>query len=134
MDFFMENSSYPASPRILKGKSEHHQTSLPEQDPYFDDLLVGNSLLCINCLAPITSLDLKISVNDSHTHVFINPAGLTFRIGCFSSAHGCRIHGDLTSLHSWFKGYSWNFADCATCHDHLGWQFIGQELAGKVNS
>jgi len=60
-------------------------------------------------------------MSGSHVHVFTNPAGFTFRIGCFSSAPGCLNAGDPTGDFTWFTGYDWSFALCGGCMTHLGW-------------
>ena len=44
------------------------------------------SILCRDCLHPVTDPSLRISKDGHHRHVFNNPHGITFEIGCFSSA------------------------------------------------
>jgi hypothetical protein len=116
------------TPLILRGRSKNHLTFLAEREKALKEKASGDRWLhCINCRIAITSDDQGISVNSSHVHTFSNPAGLTFRIGCFSGAPGCLFHEDPTSQHSWFPGYSWQYADCSGCSQHLGWQFIGKK-------
>ncbi len=78
-------------------------------------------IICRNCGNTITTPQYIIAVNEQHIHMFTNPVGITYQIGCFSSADGCIDHGDLTLDHTWFEGFSWNFAICSNCLIHLGW-------------
>lgn len=80
-------------------------------------------ILCKQCSTVITSPEYMISVNDFHRHTFFNPAGITYQIGCFSSAGGCIVHGTPTLEHTWFAGFRWNFALCSGCLSHLGWYY-----------
>ena len=86
----------------------------------------ARSIVCRFCGHEITTEDHIISINGSHRHVFTNPAGITFEIGCFSRADGCMVHGLPTEEHTWFRGYRWNYAHCLGCLMHLGWFYQGQ--------
>lgn len=81
-------------------------------------------LLCGVCHHPITSIEYAIEIAGHHRHVFSNPLGLQFEIGCFSLANGCTNQGEATTQHTWFAGYQWRVALCANCHAHLGWQYL----------
>ncbi len=78
-------------------------------------------ILCRECGNPVTSPDCIIAVDGSHLHTFENPAGITYDIGCFSSAEGCMVHGEPTPEHTWFEGFRWSFSLCSSCFSHLGW-------------
>ncbi len=80
-------------------------------------------MLCTICSAHITTGKEAISVNGLHDHVFFNPSGIAFDVRCFQKAPGCLIQGNPTTDFSWFAGYSWQYAFCATCLSHLGWCF-----------
>jgi hypothetical protein len=80
-------------------------------------------IICSQCGHKITSPRHIISVNDHHRHTCINPAGVTYQIGCFSSAEGCMSYGELLMEHTWFTGFSWNYALCSHCGVHLGWYY-----------
>ncbi len=66
-------------------------------------------------------MEYTIAVDGSHEHVFTNPAGISYRIGCFSDAYGCLVHGTPTDEFTWFPGYRWCFCTCSQCRTHLGW-------------
>ena len=66
-------------------------------------------------------------VQGSHEHRFMNPAGLVFHFGCFAEAIGCLIVGPDSLEYAWFPGFAWRYALCASCGEHLGWQFRNGE-------
>lgn len=80
---------------------------------------------CTNCSAPITPEDAAIAVAGGHEHIFTNPHGATFRIGCFAAAPGTVAVTDETQEHTWFAGYAWAIVVCKSCSMHLGWRFRG---------
>lgn len=78
---------------------------------------------CKPCGNKITHAACRVTVNGRHKHVFNNPAGYVFEIGCFSMAEGCARKGQPTLEFTWFTGYHWSFAVCAACQAHLGWVY-----------
>lgn len=91
-------------------------------------------ILCKNCGHIITSPSHVITVNEHHWHTFVNPARVTYRIGCFSAADGCLVRGEPTVDHTWFAGFGWNYALCSGCLTHLGWyyQHDGENFFGLI--
>jgi hypothetical protein len=81
-------------------------------------------LYCAYCLKLITSADQRIRMGGTHEHTFSNPAGITFRIGCFQDAQGSVAHGIPTDEFTWFKGFQWCMAYCEGCLKHIGWQYL----------
>ena len=88
-----------------------------------DEAKKEKRLFCAACRHPITHQDERIEVNGAHQHRCTNPGGYTFEIGCFHEAGGCISAGAATEAHTWFKGYGWRIALCASCGQHLGWRF-----------
>ena len=82
-----------------------------------------NFLVCKSCRYPITRKNDRIEVNEKNEHVFTNPHGYIFHIGCFAKAPGCIIYGEETAHFTWFSGYSWRVALCGHCTTLLGWFF-----------
>ena len=80
-------------------------------------------LVCARCAAHITSESAQISIHGGHQHVFTNPHGLRFQIGCFGAATGCEFTGTYTLEWTWFPDYAWRVTQCERCHTHLGWHF-----------
>jgi hypothetical protein len=92
-------------------------------------------LLCIFCKNRITRSEQRVEINGSHQHLFTNPAGEHFRIGCFAAAAGCRMDGYATSAYTWFAGFSWRIAICSLCGMQLGWYYQaadGQNFFGLI--
>jgi len=87
----------------------------------------ADALLCAACRAPITTLRDRINVNEQHEHLFANPHGYIYQIGCFAAAPGCALIGEETAFFSWFAGYAWQIALCRQCAAMLGWGFRSQE-------
>lgn len=79
------------------------------------------SILCRQCRQRVTGPEMAIAVNGRHLHHFKNPAGIAFWIRCFSRATGLIILGMPEKEHTWFPGYGWSVAVCASCALHLGW-------------
>ncbi len=80
-------------------------------------------LRCRACEAEITDDDERIEMSGAHAHVFVNPHGHVFDVGCFARAPGCVALGPASAFFSWFPGYTWRIAVCASCRAHLGWSF-----------
>lgn len=93
-------------------------------------------LFCTVCRHPVTHQDECIIVQGGHEHTFTNPHGTVYHIGCFRVAAGCAPIGEATMEHTWFKGYAWRIALCASCHEHLGWLFQaeGEYFHGLITS
>jgi hypothetical protein len=84
-------------------------------------------LCCVECHYPITRKTDRIAVNEEHRHVFANPHGYIYRIGCFGQAAGCVAIGGESSQFTWFPGYTWRVVLCGQCLTLLGWSFRGKE-------
>jgi len=84
-------------------------------------------ILCSFCNHPVTDFDMQISVNHSHQHIFANPHGLVFEIGCYKNAKGCKTVSSFSTEFTWFPGYAWKIAVCNSCSSHLGWRFISSD-------
>lgn len=85
------------------------------------------AILCAFCQAPITDPSQSIVVNGSRQHLFTNPHGLVFEIGCFNICDGAAPASPPSMEFSWFPGYSWRVAVCRRCQHHIGWQFMGEK-------
>lgn len=80
-------------------------------------------LACASCRRIITSAAERTEMNGSHEHTFENPAGESFRIGCFTSASGLLRVGPSSLQWTWFAGYTWQSEVCAGCRVFLGWLY-----------
>ncbi len=94
----------------------------------------ASALRCAACGHVITDASQRIAMTGAHVHLFTNPAGIVFEIGCFASAPGCAHVGPSEDAFSWFPGWSWQIATCASCRVHLGWIYrnAGEQFHGVI--
>lgn len=78
---------------------------------------------CGVCRHLIATAAQMTAVNGQHRHVYANPVGNVFEIGCFNKAPGCISQGIPTTECTWFVGFSWRYSLCGKCHTHLGWKY-----------
>jgi hypothetical protein len=92
------------------------------------------ALVCAACGHRITDEAYRIDMNGAHEHTFVNPGGIVHHIGCFHPAPGCVYRGTTESAFSWFPGWTWQIAVCASCQAHLGWIYrnAGEQFHGLV--
>jgi hypothetical protein len=95
-----------------------------------------DSLRCAVCGHRITDRAYRSEMSGAHEHTFVNPAGFTFRIGCFVAAPGCKHVGETSEAFSWFPGWTWQIAICGNCRAHVGWIFRcgGEQFHGLIVS
>jgi len=85
----------------------------------------GRKLVCKLCRSVITRQELGMEVNGQHRHVFFNPHGYVFELGCFASAKNVVPTGPKTDEFTWFPGLTWQVVACAHCASQLGWRYTG---------
>jgi hypothetical protein len=85
------------------------------------------TLVCAACRNPITHARDAIEVNGAHSQAFVNPAGMIFRVRCFSAAPGAAGLGEESQFWTWFPGFLWQAAVCRRCFGHLGWRYRNSE-------
>lgn len=107
----------PNNPGVEATSREDGQTASDTGDH-------GSRLVCAACRFMITAPSWRGAVAGSHRHVFANPHGHVFEIGCFAAAPGCAAVGLPTSDFSWFPGTIWQIAVCVACGLHLGWRYV----------
>ncbi|WP_319469829.1 cereblon family protein [uncultured Pseudodesulfovibrio sp.] len=86
----------------------------------------GRALFCKVCRSKITRRELAMRIDGKHRHVFFNPHGLVFEIGCFASAKNIIPGGPKTDEFTWFPGYAWQAVGCSGCSSMLGWRYFGK--------
>ncbi len=100
------------------GTGTIEKTRNKEDEPWRD------ALLCRQCMSFITRESSRTTVNGAHVHMFANPHGIVFEIGCFQNAAGCANSGPPSGEFSWFPPNSWQAVICASCLAHMGWRFL----------
>ncbi|BDQ37897.1 hypothetical protein SYK_22570 [Pseudodesulfovibrio nedwellii] len=98
----------------------------PKQDPAAETSEDRTRLLCKACRSRITRQDLGMEVDGSHRHVFFNPHGEVFELGCFASAKNILPTGPRSDEFTWFPGFEWQVIACTGCLTQLGWRYTGQ--------
>lgn len=96
---------------------------LPDDASSLEDDADKRPLRCRICGAIITHPSAAMPMQGAHRHVFSNPAGISYEIGCFSHAPGCVTAGAPTEEYTWFAGYAWSVALCGGCFNHIGWRY-----------
>jgi len=92
------------------------------------------TIRCAACDHRITDVAYRIEMAGAHEHTFVNPHGFVHHIGCYAAASGCSYLGPTESAFSWFPGWSWQIAACASCRAHLGWIYrnAGEQFHGLI--
>lgn len=81
------------------------------------------NIYCALCSNIITTVNDRTNIDGKHEHIFSNPHGYVYQIGCFKRAKGCYKIGTPTNQFTWFPGYSWCYAACKNCNIHMGWYY-----------
>ncbi|ACV68003.1 cereblon family protein [Desulfohalobium retbaense] len=115
-----------AGARLLRDRPEQRPSgpageATPEQAAL--DASGRQRFLCRHCKHPITTPQDQIVRKGAHEHVFFNPHGFVFEIGCFARAPGCSAVGRPTLEFTWFPGFAWRITLCSQCQRHLGWRY-----------
>lgn len=82
-------------------------------------------VVCAVCGGFVAASRASIAMDGAHVHSFINPAGMIFRVRCFSEAPGAVPVGEQSEHFTWFAGFAWRVALCRGCGEHLGWSYRG---------
>lgn len=107
-------------------KLERGQSSSPETSEDIDVADEDEKVIrCAACGAKVTHEREALTMNGSHEHEFMNPAGIRFVVRCFANAPGCASEGERSGVWSWFPGFAWQIEICRGCGTHLGWSFHG---------
>jgi hypothetical protein len=83
---------------------------------------------CATCDHEVARFDDRFAQDGRAEHVFTNPGGYTFVIGCWRQAAGCVGIGEESTEWSWFPGCAWRVAVCRKCTAQLGWLFRGDDV------
>jgi hypothetical protein len=104
---------------------DRSETTTPDDDA---------AVRCAVCDHAITERAYRCERSGAHEHTFVNPAGFSFRIGCYVAAAGCTYVGVPSAAFSWFPGWKWQIAACGRCRAHVGWLFrlAGDQFHGLI--
>lgn len=125
----------PPAPLFLREEADGKVAGEAKSDEQLAQPGSGRKLLCRGCRSLITTSDMRIRMHGKHEHVFANPAGYVYQVGCFSTAPGCSHEGTPSWEFTWFQGHSWQIAACRGCNALMGWRFrtpSGQGFHGLI--
>lgn len=100
------------------------------------ELLEGfDRVRCKNCQTVIAKRsDMLVMSTEGPLGAYVNPGGYVHEIMTFYKANGLALIGRPTNEYSWFPGYAWTIANCATCERHMGWLFTATNKRLKPRS
>ncbi|CAN8315118.1 unnamed protein product [Cochlearia groenlandica] len=90
---------------------------------------------CKHCQTVIARRsDMLVMSSDGPLGAYVNPYGYVHEIMTFYKAKDIALRGRPVKKDSWFPGYAWTIANCATCETQLGWLFTATNKKLKPSS
>ncbi|GAB2275808.1 hypothetical protein Dimus_010557, partial [Dionaea muscipula] len=84
---------------------------------------------CKNCQTILARRsDMMVMSSEGPLGAYVNSHGYVHEIMTFHKASGLALIGRPVKEYSWFPGYTWTIANCATCESHMGWLFATMKL------
>ncbi|CAI9773126.1 unnamed protein product [Fraxinus pennsylvanica] len=78
--------------------------------------------------------DMLVMSSEGPLGAYANEHGFVHEVTTLLKTNGLAIKGIPTKEYSWFPGYAWSIADCATCEMHMGWLFTATRKKLKPRS
>ncbi|XP_006293919.2 uncharacterized protein LOC17889038 [Capsella rubella] len=90
---------------------------------------------CKHCQTVIARRkDMLVMSNEGPLGAYVNPHGYVHEVMTFYKANDIALTGRPIKKDSWFPGYAWTIANCATCETQLGWLFTATNQKLKPSS
>ncbi|XP_070016101.1 uncharacterized protein [Nicotiana sylvestris] len=93
---------------------------------------------CIRCktceLLIARRTDMLVMSSEGPLGAYVNPHGFVHEIMTLFKANGLAVIGNPVKEYSWFPGYAWSIAECASCETQLGWLFTATKKKLKPRS
>ncbi|KAJ8539617.1 hypothetical protein K7X08_013869 [Anisodus acutangulus] len=93
---------------------------------------------CVRCRPCETLIarrsDMLVMSSEGPLGAYVNPHGFVHEIMTLFKANGLAVIGNPVKEYSWFPGYAWSIAECATCETQLGWLFTATKKKLKPRS
>ncbi|KAL2655652.1 hypothetical protein AAZV13_04G078700 [Glycine max] len=70
--------------------------------------------------------DMLVMSSEGPLSAYVNPGGYVHEIMTLYKANGLALVGSAATDYSWFPGYAWTIATCATCKTQMGWLFTAR--------
>lgn len=85
---------------------------------------------CRVCQQPISTEDQVFAPpGSSAVAAYANIFGQLREVVALRRAEGLIFGGEASTELTWFSGYAWRVAGCASCRAHLGWRYEATEPA-----
>ncbi|KAG6739421.1 hypothetical protein POTOM_057017 [Populus tomentosa] len=100
------------------------------------DLLETFDLVrCKTCKVVIARRsDMLVMSSEGPLGAYVNPLGYVHEVMTLQKANGLALIGRATAEYSWFPGYAWTVAECASCEIQMGWLFTATTKKLKPQS
>lgn len=100
------------------------------------DLLESFDLVrCKTCKVVIARRsDMLVMSSEGPLGAYVNPLGYVHEVMTLQKANGLALIGRATAEYSWFPGYAWTVAECASCEIQMGWLFTATTKKLKPQS
>lgn len=90
-------------------------------------LAAKNVLCCSSCLTELAREESIFPMSSEGVHSnYVNLGGYMHDLVTVRAARNVALSGFPTAEYSWFPGYTWTVATCASCRAHVGWRFVAQ--------
>ncbi|KAH7840900.1 hypothetical protein Vadar_023083 [Vaccinium darrowii] len=90
---------------------------------------------CKSCQAVIGKRsDVLNMSSEGPLGAYVNPDGYVHELLTLHKATGLALIGGPVKEYSWFPGYAWTVADCASCESQMGWLFTATTKKLKPRS
>ncbi|TKY74528.1 cereblon protein [Spatholobus suberectus] len=90
---------------------------------------------CKSCQTIIAKRsDMLVMSSEGPLSAYVNPGGYVHEIMTLYKANGLSLIGPTVAEYSWFPGYAWTIATCATCKTQMGWLFTARNKKLKPSS
>ncbi|MED6145484.1 hypothetical protein PIB30_025791 [Stylosanthes scabra] len=78
--------------------------------------------------------DMLVMSSEGPLGAYVNPSGFVHEIMTLHKANGLDLVGRPATEYSWFPGYAWTIARCASCRTQMGWLFTATDKNLKPRS
>ncbi|BAT78365.1 hypothetical protein LR48_Vigan04g206700 [Vigna angularis] len=90
---------------------------------------------CKSCETTIAKRsDMLVMSSEGPLSAYVNPGGYVHEIMTLYKANGLSLLGPAVAEYSWFPGYAWTIAICATCKTQMGWLFTARSQKLKPST
>uniref|UniRef100_A0A6N2L0A8 Protein cereblon n=1 Tax=Salix viminalis TaxID=40686 RepID=A0A6N2L0A8_SALVM len=94
-----------------------------------------DAVQCKTCKTVIAQRsDMVVMSTEGPLGAYVNSHGYVHEIMTLQKANGLALIGQAIVEYSWFPGYAWTIAECASCETQMGWLFTATKKKLKPQS